>query len=69
MHISTLIFTGGKSGSDTPGFVGCMRLISIDGNFKLPSDWRPDEYCCPGEVLFDSCQMTDRFVYKSTIHL
>ncbi|XP_077286493.1 neurexin-4 isoform X2 [Arctopsyche grandis] len=40
------------------GFVGCMRLISIDGNYKLPSDWRAEEY--EGPVVFDSCRMTDR---------
>ncbi|XP_073984244.1 neurexin-4 isoform X1 [Rhodnius prolixus] len=45
---------------DIPGFVGCMRLISIDGNYKLPTDWKPEEYCCKGEIVFDSCQMTDR---------
>lgn len=27
---------------DIPGFVGCMRLISIDGNYKLPTDWKPE---------------------------
>ncbi|KAK9504052.1 hypothetical protein O3M35_010488 [Rhynocoris fuscipes] len=45
---------------DMPGFVGCMRLVSIDGNYKLPTDWKPEEYCCKGEIVFDSCQMTDR---------
>lgn len=44
-----------------PGFVGCMRTISIDGNFKLPTDWKLDEdYCCKDEVVVDTCRMTDR---------
>jgi len=24
----------------TIGFVGCMRLITIDGNYMLPTDWK-----------------------------
>ncbi|XP_017770023.1 PREDICTED: neurexin-4 isoform X1 [Nicrophorus vespilloides] len=43
-----------------PGFIGCMRTISIDGNFKLPTDWNKDEYCCKDEVVFDACRMVDR---------
>ncbi|KAL0271077.1 UNVERIFIED_CONTAM: hypothetical protein PYX00_008294 [Menopon gallinae] len=43
-----------------PGFIGCMRMISIDGNYRVPSDWRDDEYCCKGEILRDSCHMIDR---------
>lgn len=35
-------------------------MISIDGNYKLPTDWREDEYCCKDEIVFDACQMTDR---------
>ena len=26
----------------TPGFVGCMRKISVDGNYKLPTDWKEE---------------------------
>ncbi|KAG8285648.1 biological adhesion [Homalodisca vitripennis] len=43
-----------------PGFVCCMRLIRIDGNYKLPTDWKEEEYCCKGEVVFNTCQMMDR---------
>ncbi|XP_065156246.1 neurexin-4 isoform X1 [Atheta coriaria] len=43
-----------------PGFIGCMRTISIDGNFKLPTDWSKEEYCCEDEVVFDACRMIDR---------
>ncbi|CAH0552688.1 unnamed protein product [Brassicogethes aeneus] len=49
-----------NSGLLMPGFIGCMRTIGIDGNFKLPTDWTRDEYCCPDEVVFDSCRMSDR---------
>ncbi|XP_054280158.1 neurexin-4 [Macrosteles quadrilineatus] len=55
---SVYMIGGGVYG--VPGFVGCMRLISIDGNYKLPTDWKEDEYCCKGEVVFDTCQMLDR---------
>jgi contactin associated protein-like 2 len=47
-------------GKNREGFVGCMRLITIDGNYKLPNDWSPEEYCCKGEILMDACHMTDR---------
>lgn len=55
---SVYMVAGGVYG--TPGFVGCMRLISIDGNYKLPTDWKEEEYCCKDEVVFDTCQMIDR---------
>lgn len=42
------------------GFVGCMRMITVDGNYKLPTDWKEGEYCCKGDVVFDACHMTDR---------
>lgn len=38
--ILLLLLSGGVYGA--PGFVGCMRLISIDGNYKLPTDWKDD---------------------------
>lgn len=47
-------------GKDKNGFIGCMRMISIDGNFRLPTDWKVEDYCCKGEVIIDSCHMTDR---------
>ncbi|XP_011050796.1 PREDICTED: neurexin-4 isoform X2 [Acromyrmex echinatior] len=54
-------FIGGTIGSESNhGFVGCMRMISIDGNYKLPTDWKDEEYCCKNEVVFDTCQMVDR---------
>ncbi|XP_066582441.1 neurexin-4 isoform X2 [Prorops nasuta] len=52
---------GGMAGlGSNKGFVGCMRMISIDGNYKLPTDWKEEEYCCKNEVVFDACQMIDR---------
>lgn len=50
----------GRLSREMPGLIGCMRSIGIDGNFKLPVDWTLQEYCCEGEVLFDSCRMVDR---------
>ncbi|CAH1403187.1 unnamed protein product [Nezara viridula] len=55
---STYLVGGGVHGN--AGFVGCMKMISIDGNYKLPTDWTPEEYCCNNEILFASCQMMDR---------
>ncbi|KAK4880887.1 hypothetical protein RN001_004206 [Aquatica leii] len=50
----------GVLGQKMPGFIGCMRSISIDGNYKLPTDWTSEEYCCKDQVVFDSCRMVDR---------
>ncbi|XP_014094325.1 neurexin-4 isoform X2 [Bactrocera oleae] len=48
-------------GVDKNGFVGCMRLILVDGNYKLPKDWvQGEEVCCGDEVVVDACQMIDR---------
>ncbi|XP_055840610.1 neurexin-4 isoform X1 [Episyrphus balteatus] len=48
-------------GHDKNGFVGCMRLILVDGNYKLPKDWiQGEEVCCDNEVVVDACQMIDR---------
>lgn len=62
MEISTgyLYFIGGMPGNQQKGFIGCMRVIQIDGNYKLPTDWKSDEYCCKNEIVFDACQMIDR---------
>lgn len=56
---TSLYFIGGKPGNER-GFIGCMRVIQIDGNYKLPTDWKEDEYCCKNEIVFDACQMIDR---------
>lgn len=43
-----------------PGFIGCMRKISIDGTYKLPTDWRAgEEISDVNDIIIDSCQMTD----------
>lgn len=58
------IVTGGYymigGGKSKDGFIGCMRSISVDGNFRLPTDWKEEEYCCKGDVVFNACHMTDR---------
>ncbi|CAH2105201.1 unnamed protein product [Euphydryas editha] len=55
---STYYIAGGKA--PPRGFVGCMRKIAVDGNYRLPSDWTKEEYCCPHELVFDACHMIDR---------
>ncbi|XP_064071525.1 neurexin-4 isoform X3 [Vanessa tameamea] len=55
---STYYIAGGKA--PTRGFVGCMRKIAMDGNYRLPTDWKKEEYCCPNELVFDACHMIDR---------
>lgn len=58
MITGSFYWVGGMTGEDSNrGFIGCMRMISIDGNYKLPTDWKEEEY---HEVKFDTCQMTDR---------
>ena len=42
------------------GFIGCMRHITIDGNYKIPSDWRPEEYSSKEDVALESCHVVDR---------
>lgn len=43
------------------GFVGCMRSITVDGNYLLPKDWKlNEEYFGQGEIVVDACQMIDR---------
>lgn len=43
---------------NTPGFVGCMRKISIDGNYKLPTDWKEEVRHC---ILMTFCQKFQPF--------
>jgi hypothetical protein len=47
----------------TPGFIGCMRRITIDGQYKMPIDWRGEEISNPEDILVDSCQMHDRYYF------
>ncbi|XP_011306844.1 neurexin-4 isoform X1 [Fopius arisanus] len=52
---------GGLLGSlKNKGFVGCMRMISIDGNYKPPTDWKEGEEYVGEGIVLDSCQMLDR---------
>nr|CAG4640603.1 EOG090X00DN [Eulimnadia texana] len=46
--------------TEMPGFLGCMRFINVDGHYKSPLNWKDEEYCCKGEIVFDACQMVDR---------
>ena len=46
----------------TAGFIGCMRQINVDGHYKSPLNWKDEEFCCKGEMIFDACQMIDRCV-------
>ncbi|CAG7823734.1 unnamed protein product [Allacma fusca] len=47
---------------ETSGFIGCMRQIAIDGNYRLPGNWKKDEeMCCQDDpIILNACQMTDR---------
>jgi len=49
---------GGIYGS--AGFIGCMRHITIDGNYKLPSDWKDEEISSRDDIVLESCHVTDR---------
>jgi hypothetical protein len=40
-----------------------MRRITIDGQYKMPIDWRGEEISNPEDILVDSCQMHDRYRY------
>ncbi|KAI5631254.1 laminin G domain-containing protein [Phthorimaea operculella] len=53
-------YIAGGAKAPPRGFIGCMRKIAIDGSYRLPTDWKKEEYCCPNEVVFDACQMIDR---------
>jgi len=50
----------GMQQSTLINYVGCLRQISIDGNFQNPLDWKEEVEAQQGQVLFDSCQMLDR---------
>ncbi|KAK1119794.1 hypothetical protein K0M31_012872, partial [Melipona bicolor] len=43
---------GGREGErEQPWFRWLhARMISIDGNYKLPTDWKEEEYCCKDEI-------------------
>ncbi|XP_012235285.2 neurexin-4 isoform X1 [Linepithema humile] len=61
MSTGSFYMIGGMTGEGSNyGFVGCMRMISVDGNYKLPTDWKEEEYCCKNEIVFDTCRMADR---------
>ena len=49
---------GGVHG--VPGFRGCMRNITIDGNYKLPSDWTEQEYSSIDDIALEACMVVDR---------
>merc|ERR1712038_1079555 len=50
---------GGGLYGDT-GFIGCMRRIVIDGQYKPPTSWKEGEEIMDEDVIIDSCGMTDR---------
>ncbi|XP_053603353.1 neurexin-4 isoform X1 [Plodia interpunctella] len=55
---NTYYIAGGKP--PVRGFIGCMRKIAVDGNYRLPTDWKKEDYCCQNDVVFDACHMIDR---------
>lgn len=42
------------------GFIGCMRHITIDGNYKLPGDWKNEEVSSKDDLGLESCMVMDR---------
>ena len=52
---------GGIYGS--AGFIGCMRHITIDGNYKLPSDWKDEEISSRDDIVLESCHVTGERTY------
>ena len=54
-----LSFLGGGIYGEA-GFIGCMRHITIDGNYKLPSDWKDQEISSRDDIVLESCHVTDR---------
>ncbi|CAB4061393.1 Neurexin-4 [Lepeophtheirus salmonis] len=55
---SYYIFGGGIYGE--AGFIGCMKQITIDGNYRLPSAWKPEEYSSLEDIVLESCRVVDR---------
>ncbi len=51
------------------GFIGCMRRITIDGNYKIPSDWKDEEYSSRDDVALESCLVVDRCTPNPCEHL
>ena len=51
-------FGGGLHGE--PGYIGCMRNITINGNYKIPSDWKDEEISNRKDIQLESCQAVDR---------
>ncbi|XKL68715.1 hypothetical protein PGB90_006484 [Kerria lacca] len=52
-------FGGGFHGNK--GFIGCMRMITVNGLYKIPTDWKQDEdYFYKNQIVIDTCQMIDR---------
>ena len=37
-----------------------MRNITIDGNYKIPSDWKEEEISSLKDVQLESCHVVDR---------
>jgi hypothetical protein len=37
-----------------------MRHITIDGNYKLPGDWKDEEYSSKDDIALESCLVVDR---------
>ncbi len=51
------------------GFIGCMRHITIDGNYKIPSDWKEEEYSSKDDIALESCHVVDRCMPNPCEHL
>ena len=58
-HKFSSFFLGGGIYGEA-GFIGCMRHITIDGNYKLPSDWKDQEISSRDDIVLESCHVTDR---------
>ena len=40
-----------------------MRNITINGNYKVPSDWKDEEISDRKDVQLESCQVVDRYAH------